>query len=170
MLKERKMPRPILKTNNINKFSFELNQKSENKNKNRLRIDIEEYNFMLRKKRSPKYVEDFSSLDIEGLENDQAKIKELIAEIHKELPELKLYEASILLGIISKCYLGYPYEVHILDIGQNIIEHYKINEKLPEGMEKARNLAMNQAYKFIEVYSDCCRAVSRNGQVSVVFG
>ena len=66
------MPRPILKTNNVNKFSFELNQKSENKN--RLRIDMEEYNFMLRKKRSPKYVEDFSSLDIEGLENDQAKI------------------------------------------------------------------------------------------------
>ena len=130
---------------------------------------MEDYNLMLRKKRSPKYVEILSSLDLKGLENNQAKINEIINEIHKELPEVKLYEVSVLLGIISKCYLGYPYEVHILDMEQNIVEHYKINEKLPAGMEKARNLALNQGYKFIEVYNDCCRAVSRNGQVSVIF-
>ncbi len=161
------MPRPILKTNNTNKFSFESSQKSQSvKN---LGIDMEDYNLMLRKKRSPKYVEILSSLDLKGLENNQAKINEIINEIHKELPEVKLYEVSVLLGIISKCYLGYPYEVHILDMEQNIVEHYKINEKLPAGMEKARNLALNQGYKFIEVYNDCCRAVSKNGQVSVIF-
>ena len=161
------MPRPILKTNNTNKFSFESNQKSQSvKN---LGIDTEDYNLMLRKKRSPKYVEILSALDLKGLENNQAKINEITNEIHKELPEVKLYEVSVLLGIISKCYLGYPYEVHILDMEQNIVEHYKINEKLPAGMEKARNLALNQGYKFIEVYNDCCRAVSKNGQVSVIF-
>lgn len=162
------MPRPILKTNNTNKFSFESDQKRKSVNK--LDIDMEEYNFMLRKKRNPEYVKMLSSLDLKGLEDNQPKVNEIINEIHKELPEVKLYEASVLLGIISKCYLGYPYEVHILDMAQNIVEHYKINEKLPAGMEKARNLALNQGYKFIEVYNDCCRAVSRNGQVSVVFG
>jgi len=162
------MPKPIIKTDtSTNLLSFESNQKNESKNK--LRIDIEEYNYMLRKKRSPKYIELLSSIDIGNLENNKAAIQEMINEIHKELPEIKLYEASIMLGIISKCYLGYPYEVHILDMEKNIIEHYKLNEKLPSGMEKARNLAINQGYKFIEVYNDCCRAVSKNGQVSVIF-
>ena len=49
-----------------------------------------------------------------------------------------------------------------------IIEHYKSGQSLPGGLEKARSIAMRGGYEFIEVYSDCCRAVSSNGSVSVI--
>jgi hypothetical protein len=49
-----------------------------------------------------------------------------------------------------------------------IIEHYKIGQTLPNGLEKARALALRGGYEFIEVYVDCCRCVSANGSVSVV--
>jgi len=35
-------------------------------------------------------------------------------------------------------------------------------------LEKARNLARNGNYAFVEVYVDCCRCVSATGAVSVV--
>ena len=76
---------------------------------------------------------------------------------------------GILLGLVSKCYLGKPYEVHILDMANQIIEHYKIGQPLPGGLEKARSIALRGGYEFIEVYIDCCRAVSSNGTVSVIF-
>lgn len=69
---------------------------------------------------------------------------------------------------VSICYLGKPYEVHTLDITGQIIEHYKSGHILPGGLEKARSIAMRGGYDFIEVYVDCCRAVSSNGLVSVI--
>ena len=49
-----------------------------------------------------------------------------------------------------------------------IIEHYKSGHVLPGGLEKARSIAMHGGYDFIEVYVDCCRAISSNGSVSVI--
>ena len=73
-----------------------------------------------------------------------------------------------LLGFVDKCYLGAPYEVHTIDLSGGIIEHYKRGQILPNGMEKARTLAMSGSYQFIEVYTNCLRAVSSNGSVSVI--
>lgn len=37
----------------------------------------------------------------------------------------KVKISSVMLGVVSICYLGKPYEVHILDITRQMIEHYK---------------------------------------------
>jgi hypothetical protein len=36
-------------------------------------------------------------------------------------------------GIVGKCYLGPPYEVHTLALDDSIIEHYKTGHPLPAG-------------------------------------
>lgn len=69
--------------------------------------------------------------------------------------------------------------IHKLDAGghvhnqkqvEDIINHYQSGHALPNGMEKARVLAMRGGYDCIEVYTDCCRAISSNGAVSVIVG
>ena len=64
----------------------------------------------------------------------------------------------------------YMEALHTLDLTGGIIEHYKTGETLPDGLEKARTIAMRGGYEFIEVYKDCCRAVSASGYVSVIPG
>lgn len=88
--------------------------------------------------------------------------------LQKLIPDLEI--SGIMLGIVSTCYLGKPYEVHTLDITGQIIEHYKSGQVLPGGLEKARSIAMRGGYDFIEVYVDCCRAISSSGAVSVISG
>ena len=68
----------------------------------------------------------------------------------------------------AKRYLGKPYEVHTLDMGGQIVEHYKSGQPLPGELEKARSLALRGGYDFIEVYVGSCRCISANGAVSVV--
>ena len=75
---------------------------------------------------------------------------------------------DILLGVVAKCYLGDAYEVHSLDCTGKIIQHFKKGEPLLHGMEKARGIAIRGGYAFIEVYAECCRAVSEDGTVSVI--
>lgn len=49
-----------------------------------------------------------------------------------------------------------------------IIEHYKSGQNLPGGLEKARSIVLRGGYDFIEVYVECCRAISSNSSVSVI--
>lgn len=78
-----------------------------------------------------------------------------------------LVEAE-LLGIVAKCYIDRTYDVHILDWAHRIVEHFHFGEPLPAELEKARTLARNELYAFVEVYPDRCCAVSQAGVVSVV--
>lgn len=105
-------------------------------------------------------------LDAGGYVHNQQKVEEILNAIKSEFPEVDLQ--GIMLGIVSKCYLGKPYEVHTIDITGGIIEHYKIGETLPGGLEKARSIAIRSNCEYIEVYVDCCRAISSNGSVSVI--
>ncbi len=123
---------------------------------------------ILRKPRSEEYVKAVSRLDAGGHVCNKQQVDEIINTIQAELPEVEL--SDILIGYVSKCSLGKPYEVHTLDFSGQIIEHYKAGQTLPSGMEKARGIAMYGSYEFIEVYVDCCRAVSANGTVSVIPG
>jgi hypothetical protein len=123
---------------------------------------------LLRKTRSKTYMEALQSLDAGGPVQNQAAVEKILDAIRNEFPEIEL--SGFLLGYVSICYLGKPYEVHALDVSGGIIEHYKTGQKLPNGMEKARSIAMRGGYSFIEVYVDCCRAVSANGAVSVIQG
>ncbi len=106
------------------------------------------------------------ALDAGGRVHNQDKVNDIINTLKSEFPEIDL--GGVLLGYVSVCYLGKPYEVHTLDVTGGIIEHYEAGRSLPNGMEKARSIAMRGGYDFIEVYVDCCRAVSGNGVVSVI--
>ena len=123
---------------------------------------------LLRKTRSKEYMEALHKLDAGGHVHNQQKVNEIIDTIKNEFPEVEI--SGVLLGFVSICYLGKPYEVHTLDMTGQIIEHYKSGQILPGGLEKARSIALRGGYDFIEVYVDCCRYVSATGAVSVVTG
>ena len=123
---------------------------------------------ILRKKRSQKYMEAMKSLDAGGHVHNQEKVNELINVIREEFPEVELIKTGIFIGMVSKCFLGDPYEVHTVDFTHTIIKHYKQGETLPDGMEKARAMAARGIYEYIEVYTDYCCAVSSDGTVSMI--
>ncbi|WP_027395960.1 hypothetical protein [Anaerovibrio lipolyticus] len=161
------MPRPMLRVQEKNKSETNLNQMLQ-PNTQRIQSEAEKIRLdrLLRKKRSKQYIEAIHELDAGGHVMNQSKVDEIINKISLEFPELEM--SGILLGYVSKCYLGKPYEVHTLDIIGGIIEHYKAGQPLPDGLEKARGIALHGGYAFIEVYSDCCRAVSEDGTVAVI--
>ncbi|MBG9793749.1 hypothetical protein ABD76_15045 [Paenibacillus dendritiformis] len=120
----------------------------------------------LRSKRSSAFVEAMTKLDASGVVATKEKVQEFIDQIASEFPELA--GDQLPLGVVSKCYLGNPYEVHSLDARLQIIDHYKRGEILPNGMEKARRLAMHPGYAYIEVFMNMMCAVSRSGEVSMI--
>lgn len=162
------MPKPMLgqpqtqaQPSTILNETQERQQKPVTQQIDKLKLDR-----LLRKPRSKSYMDALHKLDAGGHTHNQDKVNEIIDAIRNEFPEIEIN--GILLGFVSKCYLGDPYEVHTLDVTGSIIEHYKTGQTLPNGLEKARSIAIRGGYDFIEVYVDCCRAVSANGTVSVI--
>ena len=173
MKKEGKeMPRPMLKTTQktVNQSNQFLSTRAVSKQeiKQVQEMDKMKLDRILRQKRSREYMEAMHQLDAGGHVHNQEKVNNIIQVIKNEFPEIEL--PAILLGCVSICYLGKPYEVHTLEITGGIIEHYKSGQVLPGGLEKARGIALRGGYDFIEVYTDCCRAVSSTGAVSVIPG
>ena len=162
------MPRPMLnrpQTQTKSESILSTTQQRVN-NQQTKQMSKMEMDRLLRKTRSKEYMEAMHKLDAGGHVHNQAKVNEIIDVIRQEFPEVQL--SGILLGFVSICYLGRPYEVHVLDITGGIIEHYVSGQPMPGGLEKARGIAMRGGYEFIEVYADCCRCVSSNGSVSVI--
>lgn len=164
------MPKPMLRqpqtqtqSNTILSATQNQQQKRQAQQMDKMKLDR-----LFRKTRSKEYMQALHKLDAGGHVHNQHKVNEIIDTIRNEFPDLEI--SGIMLGIVSICYLGKTYEVHTLDITGQIIEHYKSGQVLPGGLEKARSIAMRGGYDFIEVYVDCCRAVSSNGSVSVISG
>lgn len=162
------MPKPMLRqpqtqnqTNTILSATQSQQPKQQTQQMDKIKMDR-----LLRKTRSKEYMQALHRLDAGGHVHNQHKVNEIMDTIRNEFPDLEI--SGIMLGIVSICYLGKPYEVHTLDITGQIIEHYKGGQILPGGLEKARSIAMRGGYDFIEVYVDCCRAISSNGSVSVI--
>lgn len=162
------MPRPMLKqpqtqtqTGGILSATQQQSQKQQVQQMDKMKLDR-----LLRKTRSKEYMDALHKLDAGGHVHNQNKVNEIIDAIRNEFPEVEI--SGVLLGFVSICYLGKPYEVHTLDMTGQIIEHYKSGQTLPGGLEKARSIALRGGYDFIEVYVDCCRAISSNGAVSVI--
>lgn len=162
------MPKPLLtrpETRNLTGTTLSTapiqQHKLQTQQMNKMELDR-----YLRKKRSKNYIQTMCELDIGGHVQNQQKVKRIIDVIHNEFPEVEIN--GIMLGIVSICYLGKPYEVHTLDVTGQIIEHYPGGKALPGGLEKARSLALRGGYAFVEVYVDCCRAIGRNGSVAVI--
>ncbi|MGM0112126.1 hypothetical protein [Enterococcus sp. DIV0187] len=123
-------------------------------------------NRLLRQKRSSDYLKALGQLDASGSSLSNHQFDKVVDTIKKEFPEIEL--GGLLIGYVAKCYLGQPYEVHTLSYDLQIVEHYEIGKILPNGMEKARSLACHGNYQFVEVYTDCCRAVSEDGVVAII--
>lgn len=161
------MPKPMLRQPQAQTQNTILSAtKSQEQQQQAQQMDKMKLDRLLRKARSKEYMQALHKLDAGGHVHNQQKVNEIINTIRNEFPDLEI--SGIMLGIVSICYLGKPYEVHTLDITGQIIEHYKSGQVLPGGLEKARSIAMRGGYDFIEVYVDCCRAVSSNGSVSVI--
>lgn len=171
MREDKNMPRPMLKTpqkteTQTTNILSATQQQTQAQKQQVQQIDKMKLDRLLRQPRSKEYMEALHKLDAGGHVHNQHKVNDIINTIKQEFPEVEI--SGILLGYVSICYLGKPYEVHTLDLTGGIIEHYKAGQTLPNGMEKARGIAMRGGYEFIEVYVDCCRAVSSNGSVSVI--
>ncbi|MGJ1242990.1 hypothetical protein [Sphingobacterium siyangense] len=118
----------------------------------------------LLKRRSARYMELISGLDAKTL-TDTKGMADLMNAIHEQFGTADV--ANLPLGILAKCFLGHPHEVHTLDLSGNlIIKHYKINEPLPEDFEKARILAKHNAYVFVEIYRDKIILIREDGSAS----
>lgn len=162
------MPKPMLQrpqtqTNSDSLLSATQQNKTNQQAQQMNQMMLER---LLRKPRSKRYMDAIHKLDSGGHVHNQHKVDEIKNAIREEFPEVEL--AGVMLGIVSKCYLGAPYEVHNLDIVGDIIEHYEAGRRMPGKLENARGIAVHGGYDFIEVYSDCFRCVSPNGAVSVI--
>lgn len=158
------MPKPILNPYQSQKqtqANFIINSNLKQSQIDKLSLDR-----LLRKSRSKEYMDAIHQLDAGGHVHNKKEVNEIINTIKSEFPDVDIN--GILLGFVAKCYLGAPYEAHTLDLVGEIIEHYKRGETLPGGLDKAKSIALHGGYDFIEVYTDCCRAISSNGSVSVI--
>lgn len=167
------MPKPMLNMQNQTKTTIEAgNLSATNQKTGKIKtgnlMDKMKLDCLLRNRRSEKYIQAMRELDAGGHVNNQDQVNKIIETIKNEVPEVEI--SDVLLGIVSICYLGKPYEVHTLDLSGRIIEHYKAGQPLPGELEKARSIALHGGYEFIEVYAGCCRCVSSSGAVSVVEG
>lgn len=122
----------------------------------------------LRQRRSPAYVAAMQKLDAGGHVHDRAAAETLVAAIAQELPELSIEHLPF--GIVARCHLGAPYEVHSLDRDGNIIQHYKSHEAMPPLLERGRRLALHPDYACIEIYADRLIAIRQNGDTAIVQG
>ena len=112
-------------------------------------------------KRSKRYLDTIAGLDAKTL-TDTKGMEALMNAIQEEFGTADI--ASLPLGIVAKCFLGHPHEVHTLDLsGSQIIKHYKIGKPLPDDFEKARTLAKHNAYAFVEVYRDKVILIREDG-------
>ena len=156
------MPKPMLNPYQSQKQTSHI----MTSNLKQPQIDKLSLDRLLRKSRSKEYMDAIHQLDAGGHVHNKKEVNEIINPIKSEFPDVDIN--GILLGFVAKCYLGTPYEAHTLDLVGEIIEHYKLGEILPGGLDKAKSIALHGGYDFIEVYTDCCRAISSNGSVSVI--
>ncbi|MFL0165282.1 hypothetical protein [Candidatus Clostridium helianthi] len=158
------MPRPIIAERERQEHKLELNAERAASTKFNMNKTILEKR--LRVKRSNEYMEAIKKLDVGGCEQCKKQFDNCVEAIRNEFKDIP--ENNLLVGLVAKCYLGQPYEVHTLDMSESILVHYKASESMPALIERARSLALHGGYEYIEVYTDCLCAVKRDGSVSMV--
>ncbi|WP_188135101.1 hypothetical protein [Lentzea indica] len=114
---------------------------------------------VLAERRSARYLRSLQGLDASG-KVGTVDVSELVDAVHREFADKF---CATPLGIVSRCYLGAPYEVHTLAMDGSIISHYRTGEPLPHGMDRARSLAESDHYLAIEVYPDRLVCVRPDG-------
>lgn len=116
--------------------------------------------------RSRRYLDGLARLDA-GTNVTAARLEEIVAEIHREFTERW---AALPLGIVSRCYLGHPYEVHTLAPDGGIVEHYQVGGTLPGPLERARGASLTGLYLAVEVYADRLVCLRTDGSTVTLGG
>ena len=103
--------------------------------------------------------EEFSNMSAEEL------LAEIKACFQEEFQNVQIEMKSVLLGVLSKCYID-GCDCHAISAEGDILDHYNKHNPLPEGMEKGR-IVFNKYPKCrcVEVYSNCCRVVDEDSTV-----
>ncbi len=103
--------------------------------------------------------EEFSEMSAEELaEEIRQSFTEEFAAINQELK-------SRLLGVLSTCYIS-GCDCHAISPEGRILEHFKFNAPLPQGLEKGRRLLKQYPdCTCVEVYGNCCRVVMSDSTV-----
>lgn len=159
------MPRPIVGSPQA-QADLAARSKVEARNSSPIGLSGVKLQQRLRQKRSGAYVEMISRMDAGTYQTNAAALRSLLEAIASEFPELRIDQAP--LGIVSRCYLGAPFEVHQCDLNGEILKHFETFRPMPPLFERARSLAVHPAYAFVEVYTDSLRAVAADGSVSVI--
>ena len=131
---------------------------------------------LLRQPRSQEYLAMFELMDMlsstdeeiiemlkENMDEDEAE--QIRAIFLEEFAQIEIEMSSIMLGVLSKCYIS-GCDCHAITPEGSILEHFKIDEAMPEGYEHGR-IAFNKYpdCKCVEVYTNCCRVVMYDGEV-----
>ena len=160
------MARFIVRPQQEQQQQVELSLQPQTRAKANTQLNQMQIDRVLSRKRSKKYMDAVARLDAGGHMHNQNMVNAMIQIIREELPEIEIDMGPQ--GIVAKCFLGAPYEVHTLDVTGNIIEHYETYRRMPGLLERARGLAKSGNYAFIEVYANALRAVKEDGTVATI--
>jgi hypothetical protein len=108
-------------------------------------------------KRSEAYLASATQLDVRGQSHAKVNASAIIEAIAAEFD----LGDDLPVGLLAQCFLGAPYDVHVLELTGDIVRHYAASEALPALYAGARKLALHPAYIAIEVYPTgyaCLRA------------
>lgn len=85
-------------------------------------------------------------------------------ELTENLNAVPAEEHSVRLGLIARCWID-GNDVHLVDESLGITQHFRFDEPMPEGFEKARTLAANLPthYCALIVYTDKVEALLMDG-------
>lgn len=114
---------------------------------------------VLRTKRSVSYLGLIRSLD-GGTLHGRADLQPVFDAIAAEFTPSG---STVPKGIVARCFLGPPFEVHSLDLFQDIVEHYGPATLMPEPMESYRRLALHPSYAVVEIYDDRVICILNDG-------
>lgn len=107
----------------------------------------------LREKRSTKYVQAITRLDAGTHHADRTALESLLEAISNEFPELGIEQLPV--GIVSQCYLGAPYEVHICDLkggSSSILRPFGRCRPCSSGAVPYRCIRPTSLLKFIRIH------------------
>ena len=117
-------------------------------------------------RRSPQYLRALHEADLHRCQS-HLELAELVAAVRQEF-DSKWSQVPI--GLVAHCYLGLPFETHMLSMDGGIIEHFEHLQALPGRLDAARPYARTEQFEVIEVYPDRLVCVRADGTTMTLEG
>jgi hypothetical protein len=116
--------------------------------------------------RSRRYLDAMTRLDA-TTDITPAEIQEIVDDIRRDFTDRW---AALPLGLVSRCYLGEPFEVHTLTPDGGILEHYHVGQRLPGPLEAGRAHSLSGLHLAVEVYLDRLVCIRTDGTTVTLGG